>query len=236
MLLLNHHLESNQVVSNKGTLAEFYTRVYAILAVGVMLSSVTAYAVSTIFYEQMASFLSNVPFGFGMLWVIEIALVLFLGFKSFTKPAMATGGFLLYSVINGITLSVTLMAYGVETMGQAFLAASATFAAMAIFGSRTKKDLSPLGRAAYIALIGIIISIVINVFIGSSAFDLFVTCLTILVFAGLTAYDHQMIKTYYYNAQQNQLSLTGVAVFCALQLYMDFINLLIAFARIFSRD
>ncbi|QCA29584.1 BAX inhibitor (BI)-1/YccA family protein [Vagococcus xieshaowenii] len=201
-----------------------------------MVSSVTAYAVSTIFYEQMASFLTNVPYGFGVLWIIEIALVLFLGFKSFTKPVMATGGFILYSLINGITLSYTMMYYGIETMGQAFLAASATFAAMAIFGSRTKQDLSPLGRAAYIALIGIIISAIINFFVGSSAFDFFITSLTILVFAGLTAYDHQMIKVYYHNAQQNQQSLAGVAVFCALQLYMDFINLLIAFARIFGKD
>ena len=234
---MNNQFETKDVVSSQqGTLAEFYSRVYAILAIGIMISGVTAYVTTEFFYYQLMSALSSLPLGFILLWIVQIALVLFLSAKSFSNPTMAMGGFVAYSFLNGITLSMTLATYGIGAMGRAFIAASLTFGVMAVFGSRTKKDLSGLGRAAFILLIGIIITMVINFFMASTAVDYFVTFLTVIVFAGLTAYDNQMIKNFYYNAQQNQQSLAGIAVFCALQLYMDFINLLMAFARIFSRD
>lgn len=228
--------QNNEVVSSRSGLSEFYAKIYAIMGMGVAVSAVTAFVINEYFIEGLARLLSSLPFGFMLLWIVQIGLVLYLGRKAFSNPKAAMIGFLLYSFLNGITISFTLAVYGVETMSQAFFAAAGTFGAMAIVGKTTKKDLSAMGRAMRIALFGVIISIIVNMFMQNSMFDLFISFATVFIFAGLTAYDHQMIKNYYDQAQGDAKSLSGIAVFCALQLYLDFINLLLAFVRIFGRD
>lgn len=134
-----------------------------------------------------------------------------------------------------MTISATLLLYAQTTVVSAFVSAAATFGAMAFVGMFTKKDLSAMGHAAYSALIGIIIAMVINFFfLRSGAVSFFISILMVLIFAGITAYDNQRIRQVY-NETGGQAG-TGIAVFFALQLYLDFINLFIAFLRIFGKN
>lgn len=229
--------KTNQVSNQEQlALASFYSRVYAILGAGIAISAVTAFLVINFFFHQIAAVLYSLPFGFLLLWIAQIGLVIYLGKKAFSNPTAAIGGFIAYSILNGVTISFTLAWYDIHTVGQAFLTAAVTFGAMALIGMFTKKDLSVMGRAMLTALIGVIIALVINIFLQSEGLDFFLSILTVLIFSGLTAYDNQMIRNYFYHAQGDQQTLSGIAVFCALQLYLDFINLLLAFIRIFGRD
>lgn len=130
---------------------------------------------------------------------------------------------------------MTLAFYDIGTITQAFLTATGMFIGMSVVGMVTKKDLSGIGRAGLAALIGVIIAMFVNIFLlHSSAVDFFISILLVLIFAGITAYDNQNIRKVY--IQSNGTANSGVAVFMALQLYLDFINLFLAFLRIFGRN
>lgn len=216
-------------------LASFFSKIYAYLGVGIAVSAVSSYLALNVFQVQVAN-LVNTRFGIIFLWVAQIGLALFLSAKAVKNPTLAFVSFIGYSLLMGITLGITLSMYNQAAIYKAFLSASITYGAMAIVGTRTKRDLSGMGQALRGALIGIIISILLNAFLlKSGPVDFFISIITVIVFAGLTAYDHQKIKVYYEQAKGTD-SLNGLAVFCALQLYLDFINLLLAFLRIFGRD
>lgn len=227
----------NQVSQGRDIgLAQFFTKIYAYLGVGIAISAVTSFLVMEVYYYQVMSFMAQNSFSFILLWVAQIGLALFLSAKAVKNPTLAFGSFVVYSMLMGVTLGITFSLYPVGVIYKAFLSASITYGAMAVVGTRTKKDLSGMGQALRGALIGIIVSVLLNAFIlRSEPVDFFISIVTVIVFAGLTAYDHQKIKAYYHQAADDT-SLNGLAIFCALQLYLDFINLLLAFLRIFSRD
>lgn len=215
-------------------LNKFYSKIYAFLAMGISVSALVSYLILTVFPIVLVTLLHSTSLFFG-LWLVQIGLVLFLGLKAQKNPSLAIGGFLVYSILNGVTLSATLLMYAQVTVVSAFVSAAATFGAMSLVGMFTKKDLSAMGHAAYSALIGIIIAMVINFFfLRSSAVSFFISILMVLIFAGITAYDNQRIRQVY-NEAGGQVG-NGLAVFFALQLYLDFINLFLAFLRIFGKN
>lgn len=213
----------------------FYAKVYGFLGMGLALSAVTSYLALWVFPLQLATFINNFPLGFVGLWIVELILVMVLGVKSQKNPSLAIGGFIAYSLLNGITLAVTLAYYDIGTVTQAFLTATLMFMGMSVVGVTTKRDLSGVGRAGQAALIGVIIALVLNIFIlRSSVVELFISLLLVVIFAGITAYDNQSIRNIY--VQTNGTAHSGIAVFMALKLYLDFINLFLAFLRIFGRN
>ena len=213
----------------------FYAKVYGFLGMGLALSAVTSYLALWVFPLQLATFINNFPLGFMGLWIVELILVMVLGVKAQKNPSLAIGGFIAYSLLNGVTLAVTLAFYDIGTVTQAFLTATLMFMGMSVVGVTTKRDLSGVGRAGQAALIGVIIALVLNIFIlRSSAVELFISLLLVDVFAGITAYDNQSIRNIY--VQTNGTAHSGIAVFMALKLYLDFINLFLAFLRIFGRN
>lgn len=213
----------------------FYAKVYGFLGMGLALSAVTSYLALWVFPLQLATFINNFPLGFMGLWIVELILVMVLGVKAQKNPSLAIGGFIAYSLLNGITLAVTLAFYDIGTVTQAFLTATLMFMGMSVVGVTTKRDLSGVGRAGQAALIGVIIALVLNIFIlRSSAVELFISLLSVVIFAGITAYDNQSIRNIY--VQTNGTAHSGIAVFMALKLYLDFINLFLAFLRIFGRN
>ena len=225
---------NNEVVNAQG-LNRFYSKVYLFFAVGLGISAVSAYFFGQVFAEQTMNFIRNFPLGFTGLWILQIILVLVLGAKAQKNPSLTIAGYLVYSLLNGVTLSVTLMYYDFGSIAGAFVSAAITFGVMSAFGIMTKRDLSVVGRIGYGLLIGIIISTLLNVFIlHSGPVDFFLSIVTVFVFMGITAYDNQQIRNLYQatNGQAN----TGMAVFMALQLYLDFINLFLAFLRIFGKN
>ena len=213
----------------------FYAKVYGFLGMGLALSAVTSYLALWVFPLQLATFINNFPLGFMGLWIVELILVMVLGVKAQKNPSLAIGGFIAYSLLNGITLAVTLAYYDIGTVTQAFLTATLMFMGMSVVGATTKRDLSGVGRAGQAALIGVIIALVLNIFIlRSSVVELFISLLLVVIFAGITAYDNQSIRNIY--VQTNGTAHSGIAVFMALKLYLDFINLFLAFLRIFGRN
>ncbi|GCF94518.1 membrane protein [Enterococcus florum] len=225
---------NNQQTQTYG-LNRFFGKIYAYLAMGIGISAVTSYlAIGPLFYETM-QFVQNFPLGFMGLWIVEIVLVMVLGVKAQSNPSLAVGGFVVYSLLNGVTLAVTLMLYDIGTITAALVTSTVTFLAMSLIGSFTKRDLSGMGRAAYSSLIGIIIAMLLNVFVlQSSPVDFFISILMVLIMSGITAYDNQMIRRVY--VQSNGQAGSGVAVFMALKLYLDFINLFLSFLRIFGKN
>jgi FtsH-binding integral membrane protein len=224
---------NNGTVANVG-LNKFYSKIYGYLALGIGISAIVSYLILNVFPIVLITLLHSPALFYG-LWIVELALVFLLGVKAQKNPSLAIGGFIGYAIINGITISATLLIYAQATVVSAFISAAATFGAMSLVGMFTKKDLSAIGHAAYSALIGIIIAMVLNIFLlHSSAVSFFISILMVLIFSGITAYDNQSIRRVYY--ETNGQAGTGIAVFFALQLYLDFINLFLAFLRIFGKN
>lgn len=225
---------NNETVQAQG-LNRFYSKVYLFFGIGLGISAISAYFFGEVFAEQTLQFILNFPLGFTGLWLVQIVLVLVLGAKAQKNPSLTLAGYLVYSLMNGLTLSVTLMVYDFGSIAGAFISAAVTFGVMSAFGIMTKRDLSVVGRIGYGLLIGIIISTLLNVFIlNSQPVDFFLSIVTVFVFMGITAYDNQQIRTVY--MATNGGANTGVAVFMALQLYLDFINLFLALLRIFGKN
>ncbi|MFK4567084.1 Bax inhibitor-1/YccA family protein [Enterococcus sp. UD-01] len=224
---------NNGTVANVG-LNKFYSKIYGYLAVGIGVSAIVSYLILNVFPIVLITLLRSPALFYG-LWFVELALVFLLGIKARQNPTLAISGFIGYAIINGITISATLLIYAQATVVSAFVSAAATFGAMSLVGMFTKKDLSAIGHAAYSALIGIIIAMVLNIFLlHSSAVSFFISILMVLIFSGITAYDNQSIRRVYY--ETNGQAGTGMAVFFALKLYLDFINLFLAFLRIFGKN
>lgn len=148
---------------------------------------------------------------------------------------MATGMFMLYSVLTGLTISVVLAAYTMESVAGTFFITAAMFGALSVYGYTTKRSLSGIGNFLFMALIGLIIASIVNIFMKSSALYWVITYAGVLIFAGLTAYDTQKLKEM--GAQidvEDKESMRKLAILGALNLYLDFINLFLMLLRIFG--
>ena len=143
--------------------------------------------------------------------------------------------FVLYSVINGATLSIIFVAYSIGTISTVFFITAGTFAVMAFIGYVVKADLSGMGKILFMALIGIIIATIVNLFVKSSGLDMIISYAGVLIFVGLTAYDTQKIKNMLMMAGDTSEMSQKIALLGALSLYLDFINLFIYLLRIFGK-
>lgn len=154
------------------------------------------------------------------------------------SPTTATALFLGYAALNGLTLSSIFFVYSIGTITQAFAASGLTFGAMSLIGATTKRDLSGLGGILMMALIGLIIASVVNIFWANSTLDAIITYIGVFVFVGLTAYDTQKIKAMTTAATQygDAAAPRRIAILGALTLYLDFINLFLYILRLFGRS
>lgn len=218
---------------------DFVRSVYNWMFIGLALTGLVALYVSNNPTIVNFVFGSRVIF-FGLI-LAELALVFSIsGMVNRMSAGTATGLFVLYSGLNGVTLSFIFLAYARASIVSTFFICSVTFLACSIYGWTTKKDLTSLGGFCFMGLIGIIIATLVNMFIQSSAMSMIVSYIGVLVFVGLTAYDTQKIKNM---ALTQPAGLEGAlvrkgAILGALSLYLDFINLFLMFLRIFggSRD
>ena len=174
------------------------------------------------------------------IWVLLIAEI---GLVFYTTARInrlslttATTLFIIYSALNGVTLSSIFMVYAMTSIAKVFFITAGTFGVMALYGSVTKTDLSRFGNLFLMALLGLIIASVANFFIKSSGFDLILSYIGVVLFVGLTAWDSQQIKRAL--SMQAGLDETAqkVALLGALELYLDFINLFLYLLRIFGRS
>lgn len=143
--------------------------------------------------------------------------------------------FSLYSVFTGFTFAVLALVYTSTSIVQAFLTTAALFALLAIYGYTTKRDLTKLGNILLPALLGVIVLSILNaVIFRSQTMSLVMTVVTLIIFVGLTMYDMQKIKAYYLYFEHATNLHTSLSISCALELYLDFINLFISILRLFG--
>jgi FtsH-binding integral membrane protein len=174
---------------------------------------------------------SNGLIFFGLI-ALELILVWILGRKILTMPfEEAVAAFLLYSFLNGLTLSSIFLIYTNTSIVATFFITAALFGLMAFYGYTTGRDLTAIGSLAFMALIGLIIASVVNIFLKSDAFSYVLSYLSIVIFIGLTAYDTQKIKHLGDNSYSQNLGVLG-----ALTLYLDFINIFLDILRIFGKS
>lgn len=180
---------------------------------------------------MQALVLGNRAVMFGLI-IAEFAIVLFLSFGiTRMSGGTAAASFLVYSFLNGLTLSVIFWAYSGSSIVQAFVTAAGMFGAMSVYGMVTKKDLTSWGSFFTMGLIGIVLCMVVNFFLHSTGLSFVISILGVFIFIGLTAWDTQKLKGY---ATVTGPMRDNVAVIGALALYLDFINLFLMLLRLFG--
>ncbi len=217
----------------------FVRSVYNWMAIGLGLTGLVAYSVANLPEVRSVIFGSGIVF-FGLI-IAQLALVFTLSARIYSMQAgTATLLFVLYSALNGATLSSIFLAYAQSSITSTFFVCSATFVACSVYGWTTRRDLTSFAGFLTMGLIGIVIASLVNLFVQSSAVSPIVSYVGVLVFVGLTAYDTQDIKNMAM-AQPGDIdagALRKGAILGALKLYLDFINLFLMLLRIFgsSRD
>ena len=209
-------------------------KVYVWMTLALVITGFTAYGVATSPGILQAIFGNKILF----LGMIIAELVLVIGVSAAINRlslATATLMFILYSVINGALLSSIFLIYTASSIATVFFITAGTFGTMALIGYTTKTDLTSIGKYLFMALIGLIIATVVNVFIKSEGFTYILSYIGVLIFVGLTAYDSQKIKQMLMQAPDAGEGAQKIALLGALTLYLDFINLFIYLLRIFGR-
>lgn len=211
-----------------------FKSVYGWMTAGLVVSGVVAWlTVNTGLYKTV---LSPLPF---LLCVIgEFALVIALSSAiGRLSAAAATGFFLLYAALNGVTLSGIFLVYAHSSIQSVFFITAGMFGGLALFGTMTKKSLSGVGAFCGMGLWGLILASVVNIFVGSSGLDWIISWVGIIIFTGLTMWDAQKIRIWAECAaeQGGQAETKRVAVLGALELYLDFINMFLMILNLFGR-
>ena len=208
-------------------------KVYLWMTLALAITGIAAY------YVAHSGFIFTMLNNPAILWGLIIAeLALVIGISAAINKlslTMATILFTTYSVINGVTLSSIFLIYTMSSITRVFLITAGTFGAMALFGYTTKKDLSTMGKYLFMALIGLIIATLVNLFFKSTGLDLILSYLGVLIFVGLTAYDSQKIKQMCMSFEYADEGAQKLALLGALTLYLDFINLFIYLLRLFGK-
>ncbi|MFQ5449057.1 MAG: Bax inhibitor-1 family protein [Nitrospinaceae bacterium] len=209
----------------------FMVRVYNWMTGGLAVTGFLAFFVAN--NEMMLSIVFGNPIVPILLIVAQLGLVVYLsGWVSKMSASKATGIFMLYAGLTGITFSSIFLAYTASSITSAFLVTAGTFGAMSVYGYTTKRDLTSMGSFLFMGLIGIIIASVVNMFLQSEAIYWITTYAGVLVFVGLTAYDTQKIKEMNVLGNEGTEEDTKEAVIGALRLYLDFINLFLMILRL----
>ena len=221
-------MDSTLVYRSAAEINSAMARVYNNMALAVATSMVTSYLVST--NAALMSFL----FGTWVKWIVIFAPVVFvfiipLAINAGMSKIGATGLLHAFAALMGVSFATIFVIYQLGSIVSAFLGAAILFGTLSLYGYFTKKDLSSWGQFLFIGLIAIIIASVVNIFIGSSALQMTISALAILIFLGLTAYDTQRIREIVSTENSGQEEVIG-----ALTLYLNFINIFLSLLQLFG--
>ena len=209
------------------------SKVYAWMALALVGSAIAA--MYTAGSETLLQLIFGNRWAFIGLMVAEVALVIYVSMRmsrlSFATAALIFGA---YALLNGVTMSVVLLAYAASTVYAAFFSTALTFGAMSLIGYTTKKDLTSIGSYLLMALIGLIIGSLVNIFFHFTWLDSLITYAGLLIFVGLTAYDTQKVKNAlaYAEATGYAVDTRKIALMGALNLYLDFVNMFLYILRL----
>ncbi|MDE1473756.1 Bax inhibitor-1/YccA family protein [Xenorhabdus bovienii] len=224
---------SGSIVQKAGSGVQTYmAQVYGWMTCGLLLTAFVAGYVANSPEILNAIFSSSIVF-YGLI-IAQLALVFVLsGLVHKMSGALATGLFMLYSMLTGLTLSSIFVIYSLGSIASTFVISAAMFGALSVYGYTTKRSLSGLGSFLFMGLIGIVLASLINIWLKSPALMWAITYIGVLVFAGLTAYDTQKLKEMGAELDVNDKeNLRRYSITGALTLYLDFINLFLMLLRI----
>ena len=232
-------------------LRSYMLTVYNYMAGGVLVTGIVAYALAmaltttdpsqaaaTMRNGTMLTELGKTIYGSPIKYVLMLAPLAFVFYLSFRVYNMSVGAaqiaFWSFAAVMGASLSSIFLVYTGQSIVQVFFITSAAFVALSLWGYTTKKDLSGWGSFLIMGVVGIILAALVNLFLQSSALQFAISCIGVLVFAGLTAYDTQRIKDGYFEVAGNAELAAKSAIMGALSLYLDFINMFTMLLSLFG--
>ena len=227
-------------------LRAYMLHVYNYMAGGIFLTGVVAYAT---FSSAVVERAGSGPRGlteFGQLlynsplkWAVMLALLAFVFFLSFRVNTMSLAAaqvsFWLFAAVMGLSLSSIFLVFAGESIAQVFFVTAAAFASLSVYGYTTKRDLSAWGTFLFMGVIGVILAVLVNLWLQSSALQFAISVIGVLVFAGLTAYDTQRVKDVYFEVMGDMTTTSKAAIMGALNLYLDFINMFTMLLSLFGK-
>ena len=219
------------------TVSALFKSLYLQMAAALTLTGITAY-----FLSESPSFWAFLTENPNSLWIalfVQLGVVIWLSAR-LMRMSMTTATilFVLYSVLTGVTLSTIFLIFDIGTIATTFFVTAGTFLTMSLIGYVTKMDLSRVGNVLIMMLIGLLIATIVNIFVASTTLYWIITYAGVIIFVGLIAYDTQKLKQIFYEYGSNDEMGQKLALYGALTLYLDFINLFLFLLRIFggSRD
>lgn len=219
-------------------MSEYMRGVYMWMTAGLALTGLVAWVIAS--SPAMITAIYSNSFILIALIIAQFGLVIALSAAVHKMSAgTATALFLLYSALTGATLSSIFLVYTSTSIATAFLSTAGTFLAMSIYGTVTKRDLTGLGSFLFMGLIGLIIAMVVNMFLHNSTMSMIISCLGVLIFTGLTAYDTQRLRRFGEAAPlDDAVAMRRGTILGALTLYLDFLNIFLMMLQLFggSRD
>lgn len=231
---MDNYVKDISVKSEKSIVNSVMKNVFTLMTLALAATGAISYIVSNNI-QIIKAILENQPLFWGLI-IGELVLVMVLSAMinriSFTTALIL---FALYSVINGVTLAPLFIVFTAESIASAFFVTAGTFGAMAIFGYITKFDLSGIGKILIMALFGLIIASIVNIFLASSQMEMITNYAGVLIFTGLTAYDTQKIKNMVQENINNENIIPKLSVIGSLTLYLDFINLFIKLLQLMGK-
>lgn len=220
-------------VRSQENIRAFMQRVYIWMTGGLALTGLIAYYVS----ESPAiinAIIQNPFILYGMMIATLVLVIAMSAMINRISAPVAGAMFIAYAALNGFIFSTIFLVYTMQSIGQVFFISAGMFGAMSVYGMITKRDLTSWGSFLTMGLIGIIIAMVVNIFLNSSALGYAVSFLGVFIFLGLTAYDTQKLKNFAAAAPEQANQSEKPAIFGALSLYLDFINLFLMLLRLFG--
>ncbi|GHU12215.1 membrane protein [Alphaproteobacteria bacterium] len=210
-------------------LRKYMLNVFSYMSAGLFLTAIVAYVASL--SEAFISFFLSSNLAFFVVALAPIAVVMYLSFKiNSISAGKAKALFFAYAALLGLSMASIMVFYTTASIVSTFFVTSSMFLSMVVYGYSTQKDLTSFGSFMFMGLIGIFVAGIVNMFLHSTVTSLVISAIGVIVFTGLTAYDTQVIKSFYLESDSSDAS-EKKAVFGALQLYMDFINLFLHLLR-----
>ncbi|MCL4504617.1 MAG: Bax inhibitor-1/YccA family protein [Chloroflexi bacterium] len=222
------------VVVDDNVARGFIVKVYGWMTLALVITGIVA--IATAANPDFVAAIASTP---AMIALVVGQLVLVVVLSAAIRKlsaGIATGLFIIYSALTGLTFSMLFLIYTGSSIAQVFFITAGTFGLVSAYGYVTKRDLTSIGNLLFMALIGLIVASIVNIFLNSAVFDWILTFVGIVIFVGLIAYDTQRIKRMSAGLDENGETYQKAAVFGALALYLDFINLFIRLLRIFGRQ
>ncbi len=208
-------------------LRSYMLGIYNYMATAVGVTGVAAFGTATWAVNNPA--VANALYNSPLRWVIMLAplafvLVLSFGINKLSRSA-ATALFYTFAVVMGVSMSWIFMVFSLGSITQTFFVTAAAFGALSLYGYTTKRNLSAMGTFLMMGLFGLIIAMIVNIFVGSSALQFAINVIGVLIFAGLTAWDTQRLKHMYDVVKHNGEAMAKASIMGALSLYLDFVNM-----------